>query len=142
MIMKLFFGCLVFILLFGCVMQGVTETPIQEQNFNKEQLELEYLYADGCEEFCPPMTLIVNELESDFLEEDLIIKYINLTERHTNPEVMKIQEEYKDTNKIQGVPAFALHKGNNIYFYTGYLEKSALKEWICQYYNIKPNSCD
>ncbi|MCC7552075.1 hypothetical protein KO317_00210 [Candidatus Micrarchaeota archaeon] len=124
----------------GCIQQGITETPIQN-DLTQEQLKLEFLYADGCEEFCLPALLIVKDMEDEIIEEQLIVKYINLTERHTNPEIMKIQEEYKDMNKIQGVPAYALHKNNETYFYTGYLEKSALIDWICQHYDIKPDIC-
>ncbi len=137
---KIQFLIISMIFMFGCLQQGITETPIQN-NLTKEQLELEFLYADGCEEFCPQATLVVEDIETKFSEEHLIITYINLTERHTNSEIMKIQEEYKDTNKIQGVPAYVLHNNNETYFYTGYLEKSALVDWICQYYDSKPNSC-
>ena len=128
---------LILFLLSGCIEQGIKETPIQ----SKEQLKLEFLYADGCEEFCPPATLIIEDIEDEFSKEYLTISYINLTERHFNPEIMEIQEAYKDTGKIQGVPAYALHKNNETYFHTGLLEKSALIDWICQYYDKKPENC-
>lgn len=130
---------LILFLLFGCIQQGITETPIQE---NEEKLELEYLYAEGCEEFCPQATLIVNDIAGEFSKEVLTITYINLTERHTNPEIMKIHELYKDTGKIQGVPAYALHKNNKTYFHTGLLQKSSLINWICQYYDKTPEKCN
>jgi len=123
----------VFIILISLVVFGCIEKK-------KAELTMEYLYAEGCDEYCPPMTEIINDIEDDFPEDRLEIRYINLTERHTRPEIMKIQIDYKDSGKIKGVPAYAI---NGEHFYTGMLSKEALIDWICQYFEEpKPDACN
>jgi len=121
----------------GCVAQkdtvNTTESNVSEGVTPETEapLVMEYLYAqcrDPSKDYCTVMDPVIDELDQEFPDTVLRIIKINLTERHTNPEIQEIENKYNEKGMLPGVPTYII---NGKYYTAGVMDKSALEDWIC-----------